>query len=383
MVPYKSCRRRLSALAYYFVRILRFPQTCQHLKANPISCDIPVIFMTALSDTENKVKALELGAVDYVTKPFQEREVLARVKTHLQLRCLTQKLEQEVRRKTNEIENFQVQLIQGEKMSALGNLVAGVAHEINNPLGFLNGSISNARDYVQDLLDYIALYQQHHPDAAVPIQNKAEEIDLKYLTEDLPKMLGSMEGAIDRVKDISVSLRTFSRADTDCQVSANLHEGIDSTLLILKYRLKANQYRPAIEIIQEYGEIPAIKCFPGQLNQVFMNILANAIDVFDEMAQQSSFDELTEDSQQITICTTKLEHQVQISIRDNGKGMTENVKAKIFDHLFTTKSVGKGTGLGLAIARQIVVEKHGGTLDVQSELDQGSEFCIRLPIGVE
>jgi signal transduction histidine kinase len=151
----------------------------------------------------------------------------------------------------------------------------------------------------------------------------------------------------------------------------------------LKYRLKANQYRPAIEIIQEYGEIPAIKCFPGQLNQVFMNILANAIDVFDEMAQQSSFDELTEDSQQITICTTKLEHQVQISIRDNGKGMTENVKAKIFDHLFTTKSVGKGTGLGLAIARQIVVEKHGGTLDVQSELDQGSEFCIRLPIGVE
>ena len=191
-----------------------------------------------------------------------------------------------------------------------------------------------------------------------------------------------MKGATDRIKGISTSLRTFSRADTDHKVGANLHEGLDSTLLILKYRLKPNEHRPAIDVIQDYGELPLIECFPGQLNQVFMNILANAIDMFDEVAQTQSLEELKARSQKITIRTEIIDRQVQISIRDNGKGMTEAVQAKIFDHLFTTKGVGKGTGLGLAIARQIVAEKHGGSLDVQSELDQGTEFRIRLPIGV-
>lgn len=279
-----------------------------------------------------------------------------------------------------QIEQSQLQIVQSEKMASLGNLVAGIAHEVNNPIGFLNGSINNAKEYVQDLLDYIALYQQHHPNAAAPVQNKADDIDLEFLSEDLPKLLDSMKGATDRIKGISTSLRTFSRADKEHKVKANLHEGIDSTILILKYRLKANEFRSEIAIIKEYGELSQIDCFSGQLNQVFMNILANAIDMFDELAQTQSFAELKAQPQQITIRTTADSNQVKIQICDNGKGMTEEVKAKIFDHLFTTKGVGKGTGLGLAIARQIVVEKHGGSLEVQSTLGEGTEFCIRLPI---
>jgi PAS domain S-box-containing protein len=279
-----------------------------------------------------------------------------------------------------DLQNAQLQMVQSEKMASLGNLVAGVAHEINNPIGFLNGSISNAKDYVQDLLGHLALYQQHHPNPAPLVQDNAEDIDLEFLSEDLPKLLNSMKGATDRIKGISTSLRTFSRADTEYKVSANIHEGIDSTILILKYRLKANQYRPEIQVIQDYGDLPEIECFPGQLNQVFMNILANAIDMFDEMAQTCSFKELETQPQQITIQTTLVDRQALIYIRDNGKGMSEDLKARIFDHLFTTKTVGKGTGLGLAIARQIVVEKHGGHLEVQSQVGQGSEFCIWLPM---
>ncbi|MFQ4160607.1 MULTISPECIES: trifunctional serine/threonine-protein kinase/ATP-binding protein/sensor histidine kinase [Nostocales] len=296
--------------------------------------------------------------------------------SEIELRHKAQQLEYAVQ----QLEQSQLQIIQNEKMASLGNLVAGVAHEINNPISFLNGSINNAKDYVRDLVEHLAFYQQHYPSPVIPIQDHAQDIDLKFLSEDLPKLLDSMQGATDRIKSISTSLRTFSRADTEHKVSANLHDGIDSTLLILKYRLKANEFRPAIQVIQDYGELPLIECFPGQLNQVFMNILANAIDMFDEIAKTQSFLEIAAHSQQITIQTAMVENQVQICIRDNGKGMTEDVKARIFDHLFTTKGVGKGTGLGLAIARQIVVEKHGGTLNVQSELGWGTEFLIQLPL---
>ncbi|NJM96179.1 MAG: HAMP domain-containing histidine kinase [Phormidesmis sp. RL_2_1] len=273
-------------------------------------------------------------------------------------------------------------MIRHEKMASLGNLVAGVAHEINNPVGFLNGSIENAQEYIQDLLGHLNLYQQHHPQAAAAIQANAQAIDLDFLRNDLPELLQSMQGATDRIASISDSLRIFSRADTQHKVSADLNEGLNSTLLILKYRLKANQHRPAIAVIQNYGELPPVDCFPGQLNQVFMNILANAIDAFDEAAGHSTFEALEDNPQQITITTVALADQntVDIRIQDNGKGMSDDIKAKIFDHLFTTKGVGKGTGLGLAIARQIVVETHGGSLDVHAELGQGTEFSIQLPI---
>ncbi|MEM8545768.1 MAG: ATP-binding protein, partial [Cyanobacteria bacterium P01_H01_bin.119] len=280
-----------------------------------------------------------------------------------------------------QVQRMQLQTVQNEKMAALGNLVAGVAHEINNPVGFLNGSIDNAKDYMQDLFDYLNVYHNQHPPNDL-VQENAEDIDLEFLLEDLPKLLDSMQGATDRIQGISNSLRIFSRADAEYKVSANLHEGLDSTLLILKYRLKANDLRPAIEVIQQYGDLPKIDCFPGQLNQVFMNIVANAIDMFDEMAQETTFENLKSNPQKITIQTEIVEkNSIEIRIADNGKGMSEAVKSRIFDHLFTTKGVGEGTGLGLAIAHQIIVEKHSGTITAESEIDEGTTFVINLPIG--
>ena len=281
-----------------------------------------------------------------------------------------------------QIKQSQLQLIQGEKMSALGNLIAGVAHEINNPVGFIHGNINEAIKSVQSLSEYLQLYQEKFVDPGAEIAAKYEELEIEYHLEDLPQMLESMKLGCDRIKDISTSLRIFSRADLDHQVSCDIHQGIDSTLLILKHRLKANQHRPAINVVKNYGNLPKIKCFPGQINQVFMNILSNAIDVLDEVAMNSTFESLKIHQQTITISTQILPDQnsVEIRIIDNGSGMPESLKSQIFDYLFTTKGVGKGTGLGLAIARQIVVDKHQGSLEVESEIGQGSEFCICLPI---
>jgi signal transduction histidine kinase len=356
-------------------------ETCRRLKANPRTSQIPVIFMTALADTESKVQALDLGAVDYIAKPFHEKEVIARVRIHLQLHQLTQSLATQVAQKTAELQASQLQLIQQEKMSALGNLVAGVAHEINNPIGCVVGNVNAVQENIHDLFSVIDLYRQHFPQAGAEIDEKLAEIDLEYLREDLPKLIRAMKDGGDRIISISQSLRNFSRSDSDYKQGFNLQDGIESTILILRHRLKANEHRPEITVVTQYGNLPAVQCFPGQLNQVFMNILANAIDMFDEAAQHSTFAELQTNPQKITIQTTlTAQNTVEIRIGDNGKGMSEMVKGRIFDHLFTTKGVGKGTGLGLAIARQIVVEKHGGSLDMQSELGQGSEFYIRLPI---
>ena len=288
---------------------------------------------------------------------------------------------QELERSIKDLQQAQLQLVQSEKMSALGNLVAGVAHEINNPVGFINGNIEEATTTIKDVIDHLKLYQEKLPNPGDEIEQDAEDIDLEYALEDLPKMLSSMKVGCDRIRGISTSLRTFSRADKDYKVPFNIHEGIESTILILKHRLKANEHRPAIEVVTDYGNLPKIECFPGQLNQVFMNLLANAIDALEESNQGRSFEALKANPHSITVRTSQSDDRhIKIQIADNGAGMTEAVKQQIFDHLFTTKAVGKGTGLGLAIARQIVVETHGGTINVNSTLGGGSEFEIVLPI---
>ncbi|MEH1965664.1 hybrid sensor histidine kinase/response regulator [Nostoc sp.] len=521
-------------------------ETCQHIKANPKTRNIPIIFITALSESVNKVTGFELGAIDYITKPFQQGEVLARVRTHLklnqlsqslearnrELQQLTQQLEQRVAERNQELfasietlkqtqqlmrlvfdtiphwvgwkdinsvylgcnqslanalnlsspdeivgkndydlliskeesdwyrvcdrrvmesgqaelhiteqwqrsdgqriwldtskmplrdakgnvfgillvtediterqlaqeelkqqkqnleealaelQGTQVQLVQSEKMSALGNLVAGVAHEINNPVGFLGGNIQPALDYIKDIFSLIDLYQQEYCTPSEIIQDEIEAIDLDYIREDLPKLVGSMREGVKRIRDISTSLRTFSRADSDRPIACNIHDGIDSTILILKHRLKASETHPEIQVIKEYGQFPLVECFAGQLNQVFMNILANAIDALEESNIGRSFEEIKANPNCIRIITqiSDDKQKIIIKIKDNGKGMNEQVKQKIFDHLFTTKAVGKGTGLGLAIARQIVEETHGGKLSFNSVLGNGTEFIIEIPV---
>ncbi|MEH1780936.1 MAG: response regulator [Nostoc sp.] len=360
-------------------------EVCRQLKASEETRNIPIIFISALDDALDKVKAFHVGGVDYITKPFRVEEMLIRIETQLKVQRFTQTLEQQVEQRTAELsqalhhlQQAQIQLVQQEKLSALGNLMAGVAHEINNPIGFIAGNLNEAQQRVQELMEHLNLYRDRAPEG--DIANHAEEIDLDYLLKDLPKMIDSMKMGCDRLKNISTSLRTFSRADKDYKVPFNIHQGIDSTILILKHRLKANEQRPAIEVITHYDNLPQIECFPGQLNQVFMNILANAIDALEESNDRQNFEKINHNSNKIIIKTSVENQQVKISIADNAKGMNEEVKQKIFDHLFTTKAVGKGTGLGLAIARQIVEETHGGKLSFNSVLGQGTEFIIEIPV---
>lgn len=369
-------------------------ETCSLLKKNPKTKEIPVIFMTALNDTGNKVKGLNIGAVDYITKPFQQAEVLARVGVHLRLGSLTKKLseqnellEQRVEERTaklkqalDDLQKSQLQLVQNEKMSTLGQLVAGVAHEINNPVGFIDGNLNQAQGYLEDLLKLLELYQEEYPHRTPRIKDWIEEIELEFLIEDLPQIMASMREGTKRIRNISSSLRTFSRLDAQKAVNFNVHDGIDSTITILKHRIKANAKRPEIKIMLEYGEVPEIKCYPGQLNQVFMNILSNGIDALDESNAERSYEDIKANPNQIIIRTwVQDDNRFMISIKDNGCGMSESVRCQIFDNLFTTKPVGKGTGLGLSISRQIIEDKHKGNLICKSVPTEGTEFIIDLP----
>ncbi|AUT00873.1 hybrid sensor histidine kinase/response regulator [Nostoc sp. CENA543] len=353
-------------------------ETCRRLKANPITKNIPVIFTTALADTESKTKGFFLGAVDYIPKPFAQEEVLARVRVHLRLKQLTESLEQQVRDRTVALQQTQVQLVQQEKLSALGELIAGIAHEMNNPISFITSNLPPLDEYIAAVCEMLELYAQEYTDPTPTITDAIKALDLDFVLEDMPKILNSLKVGAERIQNLSNSLRTFSRSDSDNKAPGNLHQGLDSTLMILQHRLKDNGDRSSIEVIRNYGNLPEVNCFLGQMNQVFMNLIANAIDAIDEAIAEGK---ISSAIPQITITTTTDAHNMAvICIADNGCGIPESAQQRLFEPLFTTKPVGKGTGLGLSIAHQIVVEKHKGKLEVNSQPGIGTEFKIAIPI---
>ena len=352
-------------------------------KLSQIDNTLKAVVISAYGDMQNIRSAMNRGAFDFLTKPidFQDMEITIQ----RALETVTQ-----ARKNLTELQEVQTQLIQNEKMVSVGQLVAGVAHEIYNPISFIIGNIEHAENYFQGLMTALSIYQQHCSLNNPEVQTQIEALDIPFLLEDLPQLLNSMKGGTERILGISISLRSFSRADSTSKVPFNIHEGIDSSLLILRHRLKANEGKSEIKVIKDYGTFPPVECYPGQLSQVFLNILANAIDALEERDSGRSRDEIKAKPNFITIrtfLTNEIEKKfqdnstshVRISITDNGRGMTEEVRQRVFNYLFTTKAVGKGTGLGLSISRSIVEEKHGGWLTCNSTPGEGTEFIIEIP----
>jgi signal transduction histidine kinase len=322
--------------------------------------------------------------IDELAKEVQRRkqaeEALSKANQELEFRV--EERTTALQKTLNELKLTQIQLIQAEKMSSLGQMVAGIAHEINNPVSFIYGNLHHAHKYTQDLLKLVQIYQQVCPNIPPEIQRQVEEIDLDFLIQDITKLFQSMTVGTERIQKIVKSLRNFSRLDEAEFKQVNIHEGIDSALMILGHRLQARHEYPEIKVIKKYSQLPKITCYPGQLNQVFMNILANAIDALEASVICGHGSAVnSQNHPQIQIKTEVIDEDwIMVNIADNGLGINEQVRSKLFDPFFTTKAVGKGTGLGLSVSYQIIVEKHKGQLSCFSVPGKGAEFVIKIPV---
>jgi signal transduction histidine kinase len=338
-------------------------ETCRRLKQHSDTVQIPVIFMTALTDSDNVVAAFDAGGVDYVTKPIRITEVLARINTHLALRAMHKQLSEQNRllQETND------RLIQSEKLASIGQLAAGVAHEINNPIGFVSSNLGSLQSYVTSLFGVVDDYEQAAgaaPAVASRIAELKEAAEVDFLREDFLALMSESREGLQRVKDIVQSLKDFSHVDSAGTVFTDLHRGLNSTLNIVNSEIKQKA-----EVVKEYGDIPQVQCVASQVNQVFMNLLVNAAHAIAERGV-------------ITIRTGQAGDWVWIQIEDTGSGMSADTMQRIFEPFFTTKPIGKGTGLGLSVSYGIV-NRHGGRIEVHSELGKGTRFTVHLPIQQE
>ncbi|AFY71604.1 response regulator receiver sensor signal transduction histidine kinase [Thalassoporum mexicanum PCC 7367] len=358
-------------------------------RANPALSKIPVVILSTKDEATAKAEAFAHGANDYLVKLPDPIELVARIRYHSaayvnllkgeeadRTLAYNKELEQRVDDRTAELQQTlknlkqtQAQMVHNEKMSSLGQLVAGIAHEINNPINFIYGNIKHVKAYVNDLSEMVRLYQEHYSEPVLPILEKSASIDIEFINQDLPKLLISLDTGVERIRNLVLGLRNFARHDESPVKAIDIHEGIDSTLLILKHKIDD------IEIVKDYGDLPLVECCASQINQVFMNILANAADALDEAREVGK-----QPQPKITIRTAKQESdQITIELSDNGIGIPPEVQQLIFDPFFTTKIVGEGTGLGLSISHQIVVDKHKGKLDCISAIGNGTTFRIELP----
>ncbi|MEH2415088.1 sensor histidine kinase [Nostoc sp.] len=333
------------------------------------------ILRKKLERSENERCQLE---TDITTKQFLLKKVICELEnsqTDLQQRG------QELENTLDSLHKMQAQMIQSEKMSALGQMVAGIAHEINNPVSFIYGNLSHISQYTHDLLRLLQLYHRYFPNPPTEIETERKTIDLEFLEKDAIMVLNSMNIGTERIRDIVLSLRNFSRLDESDFKAVDVHEGIDNTLMILQHRFKATDKSPQIQIIRDYGNLSNVECYAGQLNQVFMNILVNALDALEEFNAKRTYQEIQLNPSRITISTSVVDLQwVKIAIADNGSGIPGSIQKQIFNPFFTTKPVGKGTGMGMAISYQIITEKHGGKLYFFSTPGKGTEFVVQIPI---
>lgn len=355
-------------------------EVCKQLKSDPETRLIPVIFLSAGSEVTDKVQAFEVGGIDYITKPFHLEEILVRVQTQLKIQHLQKQLQsrnEQLQNTLTALQNTQAELIQKEKLINSGRITAGISHEINNPLSFIFGNLEPASEYSQKLISLIQLYQKAFPEATPEIINFLEEIDLDFLIPDFTRIIHSLRTGAERIRSVVLALHIFSRLDESGIKPINMHESVDSVLMILHHQLKLKNGSVSISILKKYEYLPTFLGYANSLNQALLNLLQNSIDAL-ELKVNSVIDNSFQPTIWIYTHTTE-EKRIIISIKDNGIGISEEVKAHLFEPFFTTKSIGKGVGLGLYTTYQIITELHKGTLGYHDCPEGGSEFVIEIP----